>query len=86
MKAPQSFFFVCFTRSFWRLRGCRTETSPREQAAYGIIQGEYRKLGLMSFAEKLVLGLFILLVILWFTREPGFVPGWGSFFDRKGKE
>ncbi|XP_078278783.1 Na(+)/citrate cotransporter-like isoform X4 [Rhinoraja longicauda] len=72
--------------NFARLRSCHRESSPREQAAYGIIQGEYIKLGLMSFAEKLVLGLFVLLVILWFTREPGFVPGWGSLFNKKGKK
>ncbi|XP_078278784.1 Na(+)/citrate cotransporter-like [Rhinoraja longicauda] len=72
--------------NFPKLRRCHRENSPREQAAYGIIQGEYIKLGLMSFAEKLVLGLFVLLVILWFTREPGFVPGWGSLFNSQDKE
>ncbi|XP_055513721.1 Na(+)/citrate cotransporter-like isoform X1 [Leucoraja erinacea] len=69
--------------NFGRLR---MDKSPREQAAYGIIQGEYSKLGLMSFAEKLVLGLFILLITLWFTREPGFVRGWGSIFNWEGKK
>ncbi|XP_032901748.1 solute carrier family 13 member 5-like isoform X2 [Amblyraja radiata] len=64
----------------------RMDNSPREQAAYGIIQEEYRKLGLMSFAEKLVLGLFVLLITLWFTREPGFVSGWGSIFNWEGKK
>ncbi|XP_032902264.1 solute carrier family 13 member 5-like [Amblyraja radiata] len=72
--------------NFRRLRSCRRKNSPIEQAAYGIIQGEYRKLGLMSFAEKLVLGLVILLITLWFTREPGFVPGWGSLLNVEGKK
>ncbi|XP_055513383.1 Na(+)/citrate cotransporter-like [Leucoraja erinacea] len=72
--------------NFQRLRSCRRKNSPIEQAAYGIIQGEYRKLGLMSFAEKLVLGLVILLITLWFTREPGFVPGWGSLLNIEGKK
>nr|KAF6320117.1 solute carrier family 13 member 4 [Myotis myotis] len=27
---------------------------------------------------------FILMTVLWFTREPGFVPGWDSFFEKKG--
>lgn len=32
----------------------------------------------MTFAEKAVAVLFVLLVLLWFTREPGFFPGWGE--------
>ncbi|XP_072099790.1 Na(+)/citrate cotransporter-like isoform X2 [Mobula birostris] len=73
--------------NFRRLWGWRTELSPREKAAYGVIQAEYQKLGLMSFAEKQVLGLFALLVLLWFSRDPGFVPGWGALlFNRDGKE
>ncbi|XP_059827417.1 Na(+)/citrate cotransporter-like [Hypanus sabinus] len=73
--------------NFGRLLGCRTEPCPREKAAYGVIQAEYQKLGLMSFAEKQVLGLFALLVLLWFSRDPGFVPGWGTLlFNRDGKE
>lgn len=32
------------------------------------------------YAEVLVLVLFGLLVVLWFTREPRFIPGWGSLF------
>ncbi|ETE61384.1 Solute carrier family 13 member 4, partial [Ophiophagus hannah] len=27
---------------------------------------------------------FILMALLWFTREPGFIPGWSSFFEQKG--
>ena len=25
---------------------------------------------------------FILMTLLWFTREPGFVPGWTSLFEK----
>lgn len=39
---------------------------------------EYRKLGRMKFAEIAVLIIFALLVGLWFTREPGFIPGWAT--------
>lgn len=39
---------------------------------------EYRKLGNMKFAEVAVLTIFVLLVLLWFTREPGFIPGWAT--------
>ncbi|KAJ8312942.1 hypothetical protein KUTeg_010315, partial [Tegillarca granosa] len=40
--------------------------------------------GLLSFlprfAEKAVLFHFILMILLWFTLDPEFAPGWGSFF------
>ncbi|XP_072909181.1 Na(+)/citrate cotransporter-like isoform X2 [Hemitrygon akajei] len=70
-----------------KLRGCKTEPSPREKAAYRMIQAEYQKLGFMSFAEKQVLGLFALLILLWFSRDPGFMPGWGTLlFNKDGKK
>lgn len=46
---------------------------------------EYRSLGRMKFAEVSVLVIFILLVILWFTREPGFIHGWATvLFNKDG--
>lgn len=46
---------------------------------------EYRSLGRMKFAEVAVLVIFILLVILWFTREPGFINGWATvLFNKDG--
>ncbi|XP_046892120.1 solute carrier family 13 member 2-like [Hypomesus transpacificus] len=53
--------------------------------AYQVMKDEYKKLGSMSFAEVSVLVLFVLLVLLWFTREPGFMPGWGSALFNKDK-
>lgn len=32
----------------------------------------------MTFAENAVTILFVILVVLWFTREPGFFTGWGN--------
>ncbi|NP_001171063.1 solute carrier family 13 member 2 [Oryctolagus cuniculus] len=59
----------------------------RKQAAYRVIQTQYRLLGPMSFAEKAVFILFVILVLLWFTREPGFFHGWGNlvFSDASGR-
>uniref|UniRef100_A0A8C6N8M2 Uncharacterized protein n=1 Tax=Melopsittacus undulatus TaxID=13146 RepID=A0A8C6N8M2_MELUD len=58
--------------------GCATNASSKakEQQAYNIIKEEKKKLGSMKVAEIAVLVLFVLLVVLWFTREPGFIPGW----------
>lgn len=39
----------------------------------------------MKFAEIEILILFVLLVVLWFTREPGFFPGWADvLFNKDG--
>ncbi|XP_043818779.1 solute carrier family 13 member 2 [Dromiciops gliroides] len=66
---------------------CGGQAREKEKAAYQVIQTEQKKLGPMTVAEKLVTVLFVLLVVLWFTREPGFFPGWGSvaFPNEKGE-
>ncbi|NXV83172.1 S13A2 protein, partial [Atlantisia rogersi] len=65
--------------------GCAANPSAKakEQRAYEIIRDESRKLGTMKFAEIAVLILFILLVVLWFTRDPGFIPGWATVLFNK---
>ncbi|KAM6983586.1 solute carrier family 13 member 2 [Tautogolabrus adspersus] len=57
--------------------GCG-EKSERDKEAYAVMRGEYKKLGPMKFAEVGVLIIFVLLVLLWFTREPGFIKGWAT--------
>ncbi|KAF7486288.1 hypothetical protein GHT09_001761 [Marmota monax] len=37
-----------------------------------------------NYPEMVTGFFFILMTVLWFTREPGFVPGWDSFFEKKG--
>ncbi|XP_043573990.1 solute carrier family 13 member 2-like [Chiloscyllium plagiosum] len=72
--------------NFRKLWGWRIPVTPKEKRANDVIVREYKKLGPMSFAEKAVLILFVLVVLLWFTREPGFVRGWGYlFFKGNGK-
>ncbi|XP_069471442.1 solute carrier family 13 member 2 [Ambystoma mexicanum] len=64
--------------------GIKPEEKAKEKRAYQVIRSEHSKLGPMTFAEIAVLVLFILLVLLWFTREPGFMPGWATIsFNRK---
>ncbi|NXU53431.1 S13A2 protein, partial [Turnix velox] len=60
--------------------GCAADAAAKakEEQAYAVIKEEHKKLGPMKFAEIAVLILFILLVLLWFTREPGFIPGWAT--------
>ncbi|XP_075415307.1 Na(+)/citrate cotransporter isoform X2 [Tenrec ecaudatus] len=58
--------------------GCGIESEEREKVANEVLREEYGKLGPFSFAETNVLVCFILLVVLWFSRAPGFLPGWLS--------
>ncbi|KAJ1166439.1 hypothetical protein NDU88_006843 [Pleurodeles waltl] len=48
------------------------------------IREDYEKLGNISYPEIVTSIFFILMTLLWFTRQPGFVPGWESFFEKKG--
>ncbi|NWI76775.1 S13A2 protein, partial [Dryoscopus gambensis] len=64
--------------------GVSPAAKAKEEQAYGIIKEESKKLGKMKFAEIEVSVLFALLVVLWFTREPGFFPGWATVLFNKG--
>ncbi|XP_040452461.1 solute carrier family 13 member 1 isoform X2 [Falco naumanni] len=61
---------------------CGKKKTAREEASAQVIQKEYKKLGPMSYPEAVTLVLFILMTLLWFTREPGFIPGWSSLFPK----
>uniref|UniRef100_A0A8C3NBA6 Uncharacterized protein n=1 Tax=Geospiza parvula TaxID=87175 RepID=A0A8C3NBA6_GEOPR len=63
--------------------GASPAAKAKEKQAYEIIKEESKKLGKMSFAEIEVSILFVLLVVLWFTREPGFIPGWATVLFNK---
>ncbi|XP_006114437.2 solute carrier family 13 member 4 isoform X1 [Pelodiscus sinensis] len=77
----------------WLFLGCnfketcslsKKKKTKREEMSERRIQEEYEKLGDISYPEMVTGFFFILMTLLWFTREPGFVPGWSSFFEKKG--
>ncbi|NXK46011.1 S13A4 protein, partial [Chauna torquata] len=77
----------------WLFLGCnfketcsvsKKKKTKREEISERRIQEEYKKLGNISYPEMVTGFFFILMTLLWFTREPGFVPGWSSFFEKKG--
>ncbi|XP_058269062.1 Na(+)/citrate cotransporter isoform X2 [Hemibagrus wyckioides] len=70
------FLFMGF--NFRKTWGCKAVKTEKEIAAYNVIREQHRLLGPMTYGEFSVLALFILLVILWFTRDPGFVAGWAT--------
>ncbi|XP_077991574.1 Na(+)/citrate cotransporter-like [Glandiceps talaboti] len=63
-------------RRFYR----RTENSGGNDAVKRIFQEQYAELGPTSWAEIAVLCHFGFLALLWLTRDPGFMPGWATFF------
>ncbi|XP_057677533.1 solute carrier family 13 member 2-like [Corythoichthys intestinalis] len=76
--------FMFIGINFRRTFSCGSSNS-REREAYAVIKEEYRKLGSMKFAEVAVLCVFVLLVVLWFTRDPGFIGGWATvLFNKNG--
>uniref|UniRef100_A0A8C5DW08 Solute carrier family 13 member 5-like n=1 Tax=Gouania willdenowi TaxID=441366 RepID=A0A8C5DW08_GOUWI len=78
--------FVFIGLNFKKTWGCGVEKTEKDIAAYNVIREQHRLLGPMTFGEINVLGLFILLVVLWFTRDPGFVHGWATnIFNSKAE-
>nr|XP_061786727.1 Na(+)/citrate cotransporter-like isoform X1 [Nerophis lumbriciformis] len=78
--------FVFIGCNFRRTWGCGAGPTAEEQAAYEVIKDEHRRLGRMSYGEVNVLLLFVLMVALWFTRDPRFVDGWATrLFNANGE-
>uniref|UniRef100_A0A452HRM1 Uncharacterized protein n=1 Tax=Gopherus agassizii TaxID=38772 RepID=A0A452HRM1_9SAUR len=66
--------------------GANASMKAKQKMAYRIIKDEHKKLGSMRFAEIAVTVLFLILVVLWFTRDPGFIPGWATnVFNKNGE-
>ncbi|NXY90388.1 S13A5 protein, partial [Alcedo cyanopectus] len=79
----QCFFIGLNFKKSW---GCGAERSAKEKNAYEVLKAEMKKLGPISYAELNVLLLFVLLVLLWFSRHPGFVKGWASTLFPRGEK
>ena len=43
-----------------------------------ILDKEWKKLGSIKPGEYWVGGCFLVLILLWFTQNPRFFPGWGE--------
>ncbi|XP_043943262.1 solute carrier family 13 member 1 [Protopterus annectens] len=75
-----NWLFIGF--NFNRMFKCGKQKSDKDIAAAQVIKDEYRKMGPISYEEIITLVIFVLMALLWFTREPGFIPGWSSLFPK----
>ncbi|XP_050409832.1 Na(+)/citrate cotransporter [Patella vulgata] len=54
-----------------------------DEGVGNLLKRQYDELGPITFAEKSVVAHFVVLIVLWLSKKPPVVPGWGSFFPRK---
>ena len=59
----------------------RSSQEESESGVSKMLSEKYRELGPISFHEVCTLLLFSLLVLVWFFRAPGFMPGWAQAVD-----
>ncbi|XP_005402381.1 PREDICTED: solute carrier family 13 member 1 [Chinchilla lanigera] len=68
--------------NFKEMFKCGKNRTAKEKACAAVIEQEYQKLGPMRYQEIVTLVLFITMALLWFSRNPGFVPGWSVLFAK----
>jgi len=51
-----------------------------EKRVQELLQQQYKDLGPITWEQCWILFLFFATTVLWFTRNPGFMKGWGEFF------
>ncbi|XP_033119854.1 solute carrier family 13 member 2-like [Anneissia japonica] len=83
------YMFLGCSCKFWRC-SCLRKQEHRQQidgfdedSVKQVLRRQYNELGRMSFAEKAVLGHFVVLMLLWLTRDPKFISGWSVLFKDK---
>ncbi|GAB1290594.1 Solute carrier family 13 member 1 [Apodemus speciosus] len=60
---------------------CGKTKTLKEKACAEVIKQEYEKLGPMRYQEIVTLVIFVVMALLWFSRDPGFVTGWSVLFS-----
>lgn len=76
-------YWIFIGSDFKFLWQCRGQQSEREKAVKKVLEDEYKKLGAISSQEIFTGVVFVVMVLLWLTRSPGFIPGWASLFPHK---
>ncbi|XP_070563109.1 Na(+)/citrate cotransporter-like [Ptychodera flava] len=68
---------ICGSRERLEKDDCK----DKSESVKRIFREQYDELGPTSWAEIAVSCHFGILALLWLTRDPGFVPGWGQYFE-----
>ncbi|CAI5668220.1 unnamed protein product [Oreochromis niloticus] len=76
-------YWIFIGSDFKFLWQCRGQQSEREKVVKKVLEDEYKKLGAISSQEIFTGVVFVVMVLLWLTRSPGFIPGWASLFPHK---
>jgi len=71
------FRFVGFSAESSKLFTNLTHSSTQ------VLQEEYDRLKPLNKSQKFIICNFLLLILLWFTRDFGFASGWGVWFKTK---
>lgn len=66
--------------NFKEMFQCGKTKTVKQKACAEMIQREYQKLGPIRYQEIVTLVLFLVMALLWFSRDPGFVSGWSALF------
>ncbi|XP_018885876.1 solute carrier family 13 member 1 isoform X2 [Gorilla gorilla gorilla] len=73
--------FAEYFNTFKEMFKCGKTKTVQQKACAEVIKQEYQKLGPIRYQEIVTLVLFIIMALLWFSRDPGFVPGWSALFS-----
>ncbi|XP_006988457.1 solute carrier family 13 member 1 [Peromyscus maniculatus bairdii] len=68
--------------NFKEMFKCGKTKTLKEKACAEVIKQEYEKLGPIRYQEIVTLVIFILMALLWFSRDPGFITGWSVLFSK----
>ncbi|XP_008586135.1 PREDICTED: solute carrier family 13 member 1 [Galeopterus variegatus] len=68
--------------NFKEMFKCGKAKTVKQKACAEVIKQEYEKLGPIRYQEIVTLVLFIIMALLWFSRDPGFVSGWSALFSK----
>ncbi|XP_056596325.1 solute carrier family 13 member 1 [Triplophysa dalaica] len=74
------FLHWMFLGTNFRASLCSRKQTDKERRTAKLLEDQYNSLGPISWQEIIILVIFILMAVLWFAREPGFMPGWSSLF------
>ncbi|XP_057360714.1 solute carrier family 13 member 1 isoform X2 [Manis pentadactyla] len=67
--------------NFKEMFKCGKTKTVEQRVCAEVIKQEYQKLGPIRYQEVVTLVLFIVMALLWFSRDPGFVSGWSVLFS-----